>query len=68
MHEKYISTYVRVHPMYIYVPTGSTLDRSGMVVDHYLRARQTRVSFMWMKDYSTWNKNTAKKENTLLAM
>lgn len=54
--------------MYICVPIGSTFDRSGMVVDHYLRARQTRVSFMWMKDYSTWNKNTAKKENTLLAM
>lgn len=37
-------------------------------VDHYLRVRQARVSFMWMKHYSTWNKNTAKKENILLAM
>lgn len=39
-----------------------------MVIDHYLRVRQARVSFMWMKDYSTWNKSTARKENMLLAM
>jgi len=54
--------------IYIYVHICSIFHCSWMVVERYLRARQTRVSFTWMKDYSTWNKSTAKKENTLLAV
>lgn len=68
MHEKDVSVYVCMRTMCMYVPVGFIFYCSWMVVDHYLSVRQTRVSFLWMKDYSTWNKSTAKKESTLLAI
>lgn len=54
--------------IYMCIHRGSIFHTIWMVIDHYLRVRQARVSFMWMKDCSTWNKSTARKENTLLAM
>lgn len=61
-HEKEVSVYVCMHTMCIYVHIGSVFYCSWMVVDHYLRLRQTRVSFMWMKVCSTWNKALPKKK------
>lgn len=68
MHEKVASMYIKKNKLYIYLHVGCVFHSSWMVIDHYLRVRQARVSFVWMKDYSTWNKSTARKENTLLAV